>query len=562
MFSFSNFAYRFEGESLAVRSVQTTAILAAALLASIVAGKTSGDEVTRWNQIATDASTTPNTDPLTETRIFAILHVAIHDAVNAVESRYEPYLPRTSPVTGASVEAAIAGAAHDTLVALLPESKVSYDAAMEETLRTVPDDSRKTAGLQVGRAAAAAILKARENDGANQTVQYVPGTKPGEYCPTPPDFTPAFKPNWGSVTPFVLTSSAQFRPPEPPVVNSPSALADIEEVKIIGGSKSVTRTAEQSEIARYWFENSPRGWNRIAREVAAARQFDVWENARLFALVNLAMADGFIGGFECKYHYNYWRPVTAIRERGDSEWLSYLWTPPVPDYPSTHTVLGAAAATVMARFFNTDLVSFSMTSGAPYPNITRKFWSFSEAARENGASRILAGIHFRTAVNEGYIQGARIGEWVFANALRPANPRPAITVSPVSKASTTAKINVDSQGVILKGYDAVAYFKQEKSVKGNPEIKSSYQGAIYLFASAEDKADFDKDPAKYAPQYGGFCAYGVTVGILSDIEDPDGFVYKGKLYVCGNKDAGKSFMIDLDSNIEKADTNWQRLSGS
>jgi YHS domain-containing protein len=145
--------------------------------------------------------------------------------------------------------------------------------------------------------------------------------------------------------------------------------------------------------------------------------------------------------------------------------------------------------------------------------------------------------------------------------LRPAN-RPAITASPVSKGSTTAKVNVDSRGVILKGYDAVAYFKQEKSVKGNPEIKSSYQGATYLFASAEDKADFDKDPAKYAPQYGGFCAYGVSVGVLSDIEGPDGFVYKGKLYVCGNKDAGKSFMTDLDSNIEKADTNWQKLSGS
>jgi YHS domain-containing protein len=131
-----------------------------------------------------------------------------------------------------------------------------------------------------------------------------------------------------------------------------------------------------------------------------------------------------------------------------------------------------------------------------------------------------------------------------------------------AKASTTAKVNVDSQGIILKGYDAVAYFKQEKPVKGNPEIKSSYQGATYLFASAEDKADFDKDPAKYAPQYGGFCAYGVTVGVLSDIEGPDGFVYRGKLYVCGNKDAGKSFMTDLDSNIEKADTNWQKLSGS
>ena len=153
----------------------------------------------------------------------------------------------------------------------------------------------------------------------------------------------------------------------------------------------------------------------------------MWENARLLALVNLAMADGYIAGFESKYYYNYWRPVTAIRELGDSEWLSYLPTPPVPDYPSTHTVEGAAAATVMARFFNTDFISFSMTSGGPYPGITRKFWSFSEAARENAASRVLCGIHFSTAVNAGYIQGERIGDWVFEHALRPAKPQPAMT---------------------------------------------------------------------------------------------------------------------------------------
>ena len=140
---------------------------------------------------------------------------------------------------------------------------------------------------------------------------------------------------------------------------------------------------------------------------------------------------------------------------------------------------------------------------------------------------------------------------------------PAQNASPAeAKGITTAKVNVDDQGIILKGYDAVAYFKQGKPVKGKSAIESTYQGATYLFASSANKADFDKDPAKYAPQYGGFCAYGVTVGVLSDIEGPDGFVYKGKLYVCGNKDAGKSFMTDLDSNIEKADTNWQKLSGS
>ena len=434
---FSNLSYGIEGKGLAVRSIETITLVAAALLAIYGASRASADQVTRWNQIATDATTTANADPLMESRIYAILHVAIHDAVNAVETHYEPYLPRTSPAPGASVEAAIAGAAHDTLVALLPDSKVSCDAAMEETLRTVSDDSRKTAGLQVGRAAAVAILKARENDGASQTVQYTPGTKPGEYRPTPPDFKPAALVHWGTVKPFVLSSSAQFRCPEPPAVNSPRALADIEEVKAIGGSKSVARTVEQSEIGRFWYESSPRGWNRIAREVAAARQFDVWENARLFALVNLAMADGYIAGFESKYYYNYWRPVTAIRERGDSEWLSYPWTPPVPDYPSNHTVEGAAAATVMVRFFNTDFISFSMTSGAPYPGITRKFWSFSEAARENGASRVLCGIHFSTAVNAGYIQGERIGEWAFEHALQPANP-PAVTASSVSEKEEAA----------------------------------------------------------------------------------------------------------------------------
>lgn len=202
--------------SLFARPGRLLGPLGAALLAITVATRASADEVTRWNQIATDASTVANTNPLKESCVFAILHVAIHDAVNSVESRYEPYLPRTSPAPGASVEAAIASAAHDTLVALLPDSKVSFDAALEETLRTVPDDAKKKAGLEVGRAAAAAILSARENDGENRTVQYTPGTKPGDYRPTPPDFTPAALTHWGSVTPFVLKSSGQFRPAEPP----------------------------------------------------------------------------------------------------------------------------------------------------------------------------------------------------------------------------------------------------------------------------------------------------------------------------------------------------------
>ena len=177
--SVSNSNYRFGAKPLTIRSIGIKAMMATAVLAVTVVGRASVDEVARWNQVATDATVAAKTNPLAESRIFAILHVAIHDAVSAVEPRYEPYQPRTSPApAGASVEAALAGAAHATLVALLPDSKAIYDAALEETLRAITDDSRRTAGLEVGRAAAAAILTARQNDGENRTVDYTPVRSP------------------------------------------------------------------------------------------------------------------------------------------------------------------------------------------------------------------------------------------------------------------------------------------------------------------------------------------------------------------------------------------------
>jgi hypothetical protein len=246
-----------------------------------------------------------------------------------------------------------------------------------------------------------------------------PGRVPGAYRPTPPDFTPAIMTQWGAITPFVLRSAAQFRPPPPPVVGTAQAQADIDEVREFGARAGSLRSDEQSEIARFWYENSTQGWNRIARGLAADRRLDLWEEAHLFALLNVAMADGFVAAFEAKYRYAYWRPATAIREAGDAAWLSYLDTPPVPDHPSAHAVVGAAAAAVLARCFGSDFVSFTATSGDPYPGLVRRFWSFSEAARENGASRVLAGIHFPTAVRAGLGQGDDVGAWVFDNALRP-----------------------------------------------------------------------------------------------------------------------------------------------
>jgi membrane-associated phospholipid phosphatase len=377
-------------------------------------------EVERWNRIATTAAAAEKIGPLVESRVLAIVHASIHDALNGIEHRYEPYQARFTAAAGAWPEAAVAAAAHASLVELLPGRKAAFDAALSQALAGAKNRQAAASGAQAGRHAASVLLAARRNDGASRPVVRAGGSNPGEYRPTPPDFTPALFANWGQVQPFVLTASSQFRPAPPLDPRSPRAIAEVEDVRSIGGEVSARRTAEQSEIARFWYEDSTAGWNRIARELSVARGLDEWESARLLALVNLAMADGFIGGFEAKYHFHYWRPATAIRATTEATWLPYLWTPPVPDYPSTHTVLGAAAAAVMARYFDTDFVSFSTTSGAPYAGITRKFWSFSEAAQENGASRILAGIHFPTAVRAGYEQGERIGAWTYEHALKPA----------------------------------------------------------------------------------------------------------------------------------------------
>lgn len=204
--------------------------------------------------------------------------------------------------------------------------------------------------------------------------------------------------------------------------------ADYNEVKAIGEKNSILRTADQTSIARFWYENSPAKWSRIALVVSHARGLNLWDTARLLALVNIAMADGFIAGFETKYDFNFWRPVTAIRNGdtdgndetiADRDWISLLNTPAIPDYTSTHCVLGGASAEMLRRFFSDDDVPFTTTSGVPFAGLTRSFTSFSQAAAENGESRIYAGIHFRSAVEDGTRQGRKIGRYVFRHALQP-----------------------------------------------------------------------------------------------------------------------------------------------
>ncbi len=310
-----------------------------------------------------------------------------------------------------------------------PTQQAILDTAYASALAAIPDGPSKTNGIAIGQGAAAAILALRSADGSTTVVPYTPGTAPGDWQPTPPAFAPAFLPGWGNVTPFTLRSGDRFRPASPPFFKlfSRKYADEYNEVKSIGSLNSTTRTAEQSEIARFWFETVAIAWNRITRGVSASHGLDSWENGRLFALLNLAMADSFISVWDAKFVYNFWRPVTAIRA-GDTDgnpdttadpgWNSFLTTPAYPDYTSGHAGVDGAAAEVLARFFGDDDVSFTNTSGPPFPGITRSFTSFSQAAQEGADSRVYAGIHFRAACEDGLEQGKRVGRFVFLHNLK------------------------------------------------------------------------------------------------------------------------------------------------
>jgi hypothetical protein len=375
--------------------------------------------VTHWNVVATSAfAPSQGTNPMAQSRTLAILHAAIHDALNAIEPRFQAYSPGLGPARGASAEAAAAAAARDVLVTLLPEQSVLIETEYARALAAIPDGPAKKAGVGVGQASARANITRRGDDGFEKGAQppYVPRTGPGEYQFTPP-FDFAAQPGWGQIKPFAI-DIREHAVDGPLDLSSTKYARDLAHVKAIGGINSSVRTPEQSEIAQFWYEDSPLGWNRIANTAVRQRKLDLWSAARAFALVNFAMADGFIAGFDAKYRFRFWRPETAIRAaaqgehvaEADTNWRPFLITPPVPDYPSTHTVLGWAAAEVLIELFG-DRVEYAADS-LTLPGVTRHYKGFSAAAEENGQSRLYAGIHFSHAIRDGRRQGRRIGRAV------------------------------------------------------------------------------------------------------------------------------------------------------
>jgi hypothetical protein len=406
----------------------------------------------------------------------AVVHIAMFDAVNAIFGEWESYALRSPAPPGASVDAAIAQAAHDTLVALFPSQTRSFDAALAEDLVRIGDRGTQP-GRSVGRRAAAAILAARHHDGSEQPEprlgsEFTTSNAPGKWRQDPVSQIPtALGAYWGRVKPFVMQSGSQFRVAPPPALDSPAYAAAFQEAKQLGGDGTTTpstRTAEQLTAGIYWAYDGmpslcapPRLYNQIAITIADQMGSDFLQLTRLLALVNTAMADAGIAVWESKYFYQFWRPVTGIREAdegsgptgrgdgnpataGDATFLplgapaSNLtgpdFTPPFPSYPSGHAGFGGAVFEVLRQFYGTDAVPFTFTSdeyngvtighdGVPRMAHPRSFASLSQAEEENGQSRIYLGIHWSFDKTQGIAQGRRIAHYVLQNAFEPRKVR-------------------------------------------------------------------------------------------------------------------------------------------
>jgi hypothetical protein len=399
-------------------------------VASKVSTATNSDVVVDWSRIVHEAAMTDDGFvSFMGTRHQVMMHIAMHDALDAIDPRFDQYA-YFGRSKGANPIATAAKAAHDVLVAVYPAQQATLDAELATWLARVPNGSGKTKALTLGAKAAAAIVALRQNDGTDVDLlspSYTPGTQPGDYRFVPPyDF--AFAVDFRFATPFGLESPEQFRVPPPPALTSRTYARDYNEVKSVGAVNSTTRTTDQSNYANWWYEGSEIGWARVARVTATGEELELWRAARMFALVHMTLYDSCVAGWDSKYHWDFWRPYTAVRAGDtdgnrrtvkDGSWQSYLETPPVQDYPSTHSTLGAGAAEVLKRSFRTDRVPFSMDSLTALPaNPVRSFNNFTQAANENADSRVRAGIHFRFATEQGKALGRQVGSYIVEHHLR------------------------------------------------------------------------------------------------------------------------------------------------
>ena len=403
------------------------------------------DMVLRWNAVALDAIRAEKTPPPMAARNLAIMHLAVFEAVNAIGRPYRPYAVDAIPEAGASAEAAAASAAYHALVALYPQRKDHFERALADSLAEVPAGGGREAGLDLGRFMADKIVELRCDDGtAEAQTEYAPMPAPGVWERTPPRRAEPLYPLWGNVKPFAMRPRTQYRVPAPPALTSREYTAAYREVRALGGKRSAARSDDQTQIALFWADNAgtatpPGHWNVIAQTIARQRGLSLIENARLFALLNMSLADAGIYCWLIKFHYGYWRPITAIHRADadgnpdtdpDPTWEPLIATPPFPTYTSGHSTFSGAGASLLANYLGTDRVRFASTS-EELPGVTRRFESIWSAAEEAGMSRIYGGIHWQFDNTEGLTAGKKLGEYVFRNYLQPREQRTTVGRPPI-----------------------------------------------------------------------------------------------------------------------------------
>jgi len=398
-----------------------------------------------WNEKTSLVLGAPN--PPSQARFFAIIQIAVHDALNSIKPKFERYALLNERNQFASPDAAVASAAYWAIKGLNRQGNFPVDTWYNESLATIPDGESKELGKTLGKLAADAIIAKRSTDNyvqANQVLALPDGINSGEYRSTLPFSNPGMAktkslPFWGTLmTPFVVQRNDQFRPAAPYPVNSVQYEMEYNEVKTKGALVGHTRTAEESEIGTFWIERPSAAWNRFVRNMIADKKMDAWKTARLFALLHTAMMDGVTSGFEAAYYHFYWRPETAIRmtdngnpnTTSDPTWLPSFtegpnlanpalnaYSPPLPAYPNVQANFGGAAAEVLKLFFGSDIISVDQTSPVT-PGVTRHYSTISGAARDNSIARLYAGHNFRSGCLAGEEQGKQIGHYVFNHSFR------------------------------------------------------------------------------------------------------------------------------------------------
>ena len=500
--------------------MKTHRVLAAILLSACAVR---ADVVTDWNETALQAIRTDKTSPPKASRALALLHTAIYDAINGITQTHERYMVPGKPAGVASPEAAASAAGHLVLVRLFPAQQTAIDTAHNKALAAIPNSPEKNTGIHWGEWAANIILVARSTDGGEETVTHLAKDAPGEWQPTPPASAPALLPQWARLACFAMTSGSQFRPPRMPALTSAVYAVDFNLTKQLGAKSSTARTAEQTAIAQFWADGAgtvtpPGHWNVIARDLSAQRKLTLPENARLFAMLNIALADAAILCWDCKFDCNFWRPITAIQNADsdknpatekDAAWMPLLDTPPFPEYTSGHSTFSGAAATVLAAFFGSDEIAFSTTSDA-MQGFSRSFHSFSEAAAEAGISRIFGGIHFMSANQQGLASGARLGTYVAENFLKEkrnvsmARPAPAQATVEAQRPIEPSVVAAAAPVAVTTRPPAPAPSPVPAATPA-PSVKPSAptDPALPPFPAAIPVAELDRVPYRETPRSGG-----------------------------------------------------------